>query len=79
MGTLFGFFVGYIVGARAGSEAFDEVVQSYRDIRDSPEFASFVQVARHHLVGTVTQVVERLQPREEQLSTIERAMRRAGE
>jgi hypothetical protein len=28
MGTLFGFAVGYIVGARAGSQGFDEVVEA---------------------------------------------------
>lgn len=78
MGTLFGFVVGFIVGARIGSDGFDEVVQAYHDLRNSREFGNFVGVARHHSVQTMQMVMDRLAPQEERLSTIERAKRRAG-
>ena len=56
MGTLFGFVVGYIVGARAGSQGFDEVVDALRTVRDSEEFQAMVEIARSHLKGTVANV-----------------------
>lgn len=60
MGTLFGFIVGYVLGARAGSQRFDEVVGAARAVRDSEEFKALLQVARIHAVGTVTMVSDRL-------------------
>lgn len=78
MGTLFGFVVGYVVGARAGSDGFDDVVNAFNDIRRSREFQSFVAVATHHGRGALTRVLQRLaEPPEARLSTIERARRRA--
>jgi hypothetical protein len=52
MGTLFGFAVGYIVGARGGREGFDEVVDALRAVRESEEFHGFVQVLTDHLRGS---------------------------
>ena len=48
MGTLFGFAVGYILGARAGQDGFDEVVRSVRAIRESEEFRGFVSAMKDH-------------------------------
>lgn len=79
MGTLFGFLVGYVVGARAGSDGFDDVVRAYHDIRRSTEFRNLLDVVRHHSRGTLARLLERLAAPEEQLSTIERAKLRAGE
>jgi hypothetical protein len=53
MGTLFGFAVGYIVGARAGSQGFDEVVEALRTVRDSDEFQALQEVLRTHVRGSV--------------------------
>ncbi|HVM40283.1 MAG TPA: hypothetical protein VM618_05840 [Acidimicrobiia bacterium] len=60
MGTLFGFVVGYIVGARMGSRGFDEVVESVRAIRDSQEFQGFVDAVKHHSRYTLQQLSHRL-------------------
>jgi hypothetical protein len=48
MGTLFGFAVGYIIGARSGRDGFEEVVRSIRAIRESEEFAGFVDAMKSH-------------------------------
>lgn len=48
MGTLFGFAVGYILGARAGQDGFEEVVRSVRAIRESEEFQGFVSAMKDH-------------------------------
>lgn len=56
MGTLFGFVVGYIIGARAGGEDFDEVVDAVRAIRSSDEFQAFVEVVRSHVKGTAATI-----------------------
>lgn len=53
MGTLFGFAVGYIVGARAGSQGFDEVVEALRTVRDSDEFQALQEALRTHVRGSV--------------------------
>jgi len=60
MGTLFGFVVGYILGARAGAEGFEEVVQSLRDIRGSEEFRGFVDAMKSHTRHVAAQVTGRL-------------------
>jgi len=60
MGTLFGFVVGYILGARAGAEGFEEVVQSIRDIRRSEEFRGFVDAMKSHSRHVAAQVTGRL-------------------
>jgi hypothetical protein len=48
MGTLFGFAVGYILGARAGRDGFEEVVRSVKAIRESEEFGGFVSAMKDH-------------------------------
>lgn len=78
MGTLFGFAVGYILGARAGSESFDRVVEAFREVRDSEEFRAFVEVVRAHVKGTATVVAERLAgPEDATEERLDRARERA--
>ena len=61
MSTLFGFVVGYIVGARAGSEGYARLEQAWRDVRDSKEFRDFLALVRSHALGTFQTVNDRLQ------------------
>lgn len=61
MSALFGFVVGYLLGARAGSQGFDRVERAVRDLRESEEFQSLLQVLRQHAVDTVRIVNDRLQ------------------
>jgi hypothetical protein len=60
MGTLFGFVVGYVLGARAGAQGFEEVVQSLRAIRRSDEFHGFVDAMKSHSRHVLSQVTGRL-------------------
>lgn len=60
MGTLFGFIVGYVVGAKGGSERFDEVLQAFRAVRDSEEFRALLQALRLHASDTARDLGDRL-------------------
>lgn len=60
MTTLFGFVVGYIVGARAGNEGWARVERALRDIKESDEFRNLLAVLRDHIRGTVQIVNDRL-------------------
>lgn len=63
MNALFGFAVGYILGARLGSESFDEVIRAAKDVRQSEEFANLIETVRNHAAGTVSLLAGRLAQR----------------
>ena len=50
------FAVGYFVGARAGSEGFDDVVQSFQTVRESDEFKGLVAALRSHVSHTLIEL-----------------------
>jgi len=60
MGTLFGFVVGYVIGARAGSEGFDDLLRALAAIRESEEYRGFVTSLREHVLHSVREVNQRL-------------------
>jgi hypothetical protein len=60
MGTLFGFAVGYVIGARAGNEGFDDLLRAFSAIRESEEYRGFMATLREHVLHTVRTVNERL-------------------
>jgi hypothetical protein len=60
MGWLAAFAVGYVVGARGGSEGFDDVVRSAKAIRDSDEMRGFVAAVRAHVGYTLRELATRL-------------------
>lgn len=60
MGILLALAVGYVVGAKAGNEGFEEVVASVSAIRESEEFQGFLQVMRSHLGNTLRDLGGRL-------------------
>lgn len=60
MGTLFGFVVGYVVGARAGAAGFEELQESVKAIRESEEFTAFMRLLKEHAQSTVQNVSNRL-------------------
>lgn len=80
MGTLFGFVVGYIVGARAGGEDFDEVVDAVRAIRSSEEFQALIDVVVAHVKGAAATVGHWLAEAESSdvQEMVERARQRSG-
>ncbi len=61
MSALFGFVVGYVVGARAGNDGFERLEQAWRDIRQSDEFRNFLELVRTHVSGSLKTVGERLE------------------
>lgn len=56
MRTMFGFAVGYLVGSKAGSEGYDELVRSAKAIRDSEEVQHFVALLREHASHVLREV-----------------------
>ena len=48
MGMLLVFAAGYVMGARAGGESFDDVVDAVHAIRESEEFHDLVKALRSH-------------------------------
>lgn len=42
MGTLSGFMIGYVLGARTGPQAFEKLGQVWEAIETSPEFSNLV-------------------------------------
>lgn len=67
MSALFGFVVGYVVGARAGSEGWARVETAVREIKESDEFQNLISVLRDHLRGTVQIVNDRLASEDQSL------------
>jgi hypothetical protein len=52
MGVVLAFVVGYLVGARAGQQGFDDLATSARAVRESEEFRALLGAARSHLSST---------------------------
>ena len=72
MGALIGFILGYIVGAKAGPEGYDEVVRSIRTLMESEEWKGLVATATGFLGNTLAQggdaVAEQLRSSSEDLA-----------
>jgi hypothetical protein len=56
VGVLLAFAVGYVIGARAGSQDFDDVVKAVNEIRQSEEFNGFLSALRSHVSHTLRDV-----------------------
>lgn len=61
MRVLFAFAVGYAIGARGGSEGFDEVVRSFKAIADSEEVKGFAMAVRSHASYTLHELAARIE------------------
>lgn len=53
MQILLSFLIGYFVGAKAGADQFDEVVESARAVVESDEFHSLLLSLRTHAAATL--------------------------
>ena len=60
MGMIVAFAAGWVMGARAGSEDYSDVVRSLRAIRESDEFHDLVGVLRAHAGQTLRRVADLL-------------------
>jgi len=54
MGFVLGAAAGYVLGARAGRERYEQIVRTYRRIADHPAVQSAAGVAREKVTGVVT-------------------------
>jgi hypothetical protein len=58
MGLVLVFAAGYVIGARAGSDDFDEIVRAVQAIRRSDEFHDLVAALRSHAGQTLRRLGE---------------------
>ena len=77
MGTLFGFVVGYVLGARAGNPGYERLHEAWTELRQSEEMRAFFDAARSHLQGTLRIASERLGEPDELLAQGEDLLARA--
>jgi hypothetical protein len=60
MGILLAFAAGYVLGARAGSQDFDDVVDALKAIGRSEEFHDLLNSLRSHAAHTLREVATSL-------------------
>lgn len=60
MGTLFGFAVGYVLGARTGNPGYERLREAWLELRDSRELREFLDAARAHVQGSLRTASDRL-------------------
>lgn len=53
MGLLLVFAAGYVMGARAGGESLDDVIDAVQAIRESDEFQDLVTALRSHAADSL--------------------------
>jgi hypothetical protein len=66
MGIVLAFAVGYLVGANAGQEGYQDVVDSIRAVRDSEEFRDLLAALRSHAGATLRQLSDILEGAEDE-------------
>ena len=62
MGLVLAFVAGYVIGARDGSEALDEVIDAAKALAASQEFDDLVRALRAHVGHVLQQVGRRIDP-----------------
>jgi hypothetical protein len=68
MQILLSFLIGYVVGAKAGGDQFDEVIESARAVAESDEFHSLVASLRSHAAATLHSLGDLLEESPEAIS-----------
>ena len=76
MGVLFGFVVGWAVGARGGVQGYQEVVAAAREVLRSEEAATLQAALRMHAEHTLRQLADWLQETREGGDAVEDVMSR---
>lgn len=62
MGLILAFIAGYVIGARDGSEALDEVIDAAMAVASSREFEDLVTALRAHVGHVLQEVGRRIEP-----------------
>jgi len=58
MMALVGFAIGYVVGVQQGKEGMARLIESWKQIQGSEEFAAAIESGREVLLGMVKQAFE---------------------
>lgn len=58
MMVLLGFAVGYVLGAQAGREGIAQLLESWKTVQESEEFAGLVETGRSLLSNALHSAVE---------------------
>lgn len=66
MGFLLVFAAGYVMGARAGGESLDDVIDAVHAIRESDEFHDLVSAVRVHAADSLRGLASMLETGREQ-------------
>ena len=62
MGLVLAFIAGYVIGARDGSDALDEVIDAAKAVAASQEFEDLVRALRAHTGHLLQEVGRRIDP-----------------
>jgi hypothetical protein len=62
MGLVLAFIAGYVIGARDGSDALDEVIDAAKAVATSQEFEDLVRALRAHAGHLLQEVGRRIDP-----------------
>jgi hypothetical protein len=54
------FLTGYFIGAKDGTEGFDEVATAFRKVTESEEFDGLIQTLRSHAGHTLQELGKRI-------------------
>lgn len=76
MGVLFGFLVGWAVGARAGKQGYDDVVAAAKEVLRSEEVAVLQAALRMHTEYTLRQLADWLAETHESGGAVDDVMAR---
>lgn len=77
MGVLFGFIVGWAVGARGGKKGYDDVVAAAKEVLRSEEAATLQAAVRLHAEYTLRQLADWLHETSETGGAVEDVLARA--
>jgi hypothetical protein len=62
VGLILAFIAGYVIGARDGSDALDEVIDAAKAVAGSQEFDDLVKALRAHASHVLVEVGRRVDP-----------------
>ncbi len=77
MGLVLAFIAGYVIGARDGSEALDEVIDAAKAVAGSQEFEDLVRALRSHAGHVLQEVGRRIDPSSGEPITVSTLIERA--
>jgi hypothetical protein len=77
VGLILAFIAGYVIGARDGSDALDEVVDAAKALAASQEFEDLVRALRSHTGHVLQELGRRMDPMTEEPLSMNSILARA--